>query len=266
MDRLGQLGRSALRLVSALDAAAEEPEHGPGSYVAVSRKVLPGWVLAVLAAALLLPGARRLDRRVRARAPTARGRAGLVADDRALDAAVPRRRSAMAELLVLLDQAPDAGAAPSEPGVHPLDGAALAALGACAATALLAWLLVRPLLRRRAEAAELGRCGSRHLARAVAHGARRLGPQSVRRAAARSRRSTSGCSRCCPRSGSAGRGAIAVVLGGLLPPMVAAVVYLDRLALDPLEGALVRVGARHRARHQPASRHCSRACSPASSR
>ena len=55
VDRLGQLGRSTLRLVSALDTAAEEPEHGPGSYVAISRKVLPGWVLSLLAATLLLP-------------------------------------------------------------------------------------------------------------------------------------------------------------------------------------------------------------------
>jgi hypothetical protein len=31
-------------------------------------------------------------------------------------------------------------------------------------------------------------------------------------------------------------GAIAIVLGGFLPPLVAAVVYMDRLALDPLEG------------------------------
>ena len=37
--------------------------------------------------------------------------------------------------LVLFDQAPDAGAGPSAPAVHPLDGGAVAALGACTATA-----------------------------------------------------------------------------------------------------------------------------------
>ena len=71
VDRLGQLGRAALRLASALDSAEEEPEHGPRSYVAISRKVLPGWVLAMLAATLLIPALARLDRRVRARAPAA---------------------------------------------------------------------------------------------------------------------------------------------------------------------------------------------------
>ena len=46
VDRLGQLGRAALRLASALDSARRSRSTGPRSYVAISRKVLPGWVLA----------------------------------------------------------------------------------------------------------------------------------------------------------------------------------------------------------------------------
>jgi len=152
VDRLGQLGRATLRLVSALDAAEEDPEHGPHSYVLISRKVLPGWVLAVLAATLLLPAlVASIDAyaRARRRREEAPGWWRTIA----LWALPFLAAFGMAEALVLLDQAPDAGAAPSEPGLYPLDGQAVAALGACAATALLVWLLVRSRLRRLGEAA-----------------------------------------------------------------------------------------------------------------
>jgi hypothetical protein len=112
VDRLGQLGRAALRLASALDSAAEKPEHGPRSYVAVSRKVLPGWVLAMLAATLLLPAlVASVDAYARAR----RRREDAPGWWRAIALwTLPFLSAfAMAELLVLLDQAPDAGAAPS---------------------------------------------------------------------------------------------------------------------------------------------------------
>jgi hypothetical protein len=234
VDRLGQLGRSALRLASALDSTVEEPEHGPRSYVAVSRKILPGWVLAVLAGTLLLPAllasidAYARARRRRENAPGWWRTIGLWT--------LPFLSAfAMAELLVLLDQAPDAGAAPSDPGVNPLDGAALAALGACVATAILVWLLVRPLLRRRAEAADLGGAAAvTALALVVtAVAVWLLNPFAAlilipavhlwMLAMLSEVRLSRG-------------GAIAIVLGGILAPLVAAVVYMDRLALDPLEG------------------------------
>jgi hypothetical protein len=234
VDRLGELGRSALRLASALDAAAEDPEHGPGSYVAVSRKILPGWVLAVLAATLLLPAlVASVDAYARAR--RRREEASGWWRTIALWTLPFLSAFAMAELLVLLDQAPDAGAGPSEPGVNPLDGAALAALGACVATAILAWLLVRPLLRRRAEAADLGGAAAvTSLALVVtAVAVWVLNPFAAlillpavhiwMLAMLSEVRLSRG-------------GAIAIVLGGVLPPLVAAVVYMDRLALDPLEG------------------------------
>jgi hypothetical protein len=52
--RFGDLGRAALRAVSALDGGAA-PDPGPPTYVIVAQQILPGWVLAVLALALLLP-------------------------------------------------------------------------------------------------------------------------------------------------------------------------------------------------------------------
>ena len=234
VDRLGQLGRSALRLASALDTSTEEPEHGPDAYVAINRKILPGWVLGVLAATLLLPAlVASVDAfaRARRRREDAPGWWRMIA----LWAIPFLVAFGMAELLVLVDQAPDAGAAPTDPGVHPLDREAAAALGACAAVAFLAWLLVRSRLKRIGEAADSGGAGTvTALALVVAavvvwllnpFAALVLVPavhlwMLAMLAGIRLSR----------------RGAIAVVLGGLIPPMVAAVVYLDRLDLNPLEG------------------------------
>jgi len=234
VDRLGQLGRSTLRLVSALDSAAEAPEHGPRSYLAVSRKVLPGWVLAILAATLLLPALfASIDAyaRARRRREEAPGWWRTIA----LWSLPFLAAYGMAEVLVLLDQAPDAGAAPSEPGVHPLDGQALAALGACAATALLVWLLVRPRLRRAAVAAESGGAGAT-TALALSVGA--LGVWVLNPFAALFLIPAVHTWMLAMLSGFrlSRRGAAVVVLIGLLGPLLAAVVYLDRLDLDPLEG------------------------------
>jgi hypothetical protein len=52
---LGGFGRATLSLVFALDGASEPLEHGPGAYVPLAGKLIPGWALALLAAALLLP-------------------------------------------------------------------------------------------------------------------------------------------------------------------------------------------------------------------
>jgi hypothetical protein len=143
---------------------------------------------------------------------------------------------AMAETLVLFDQAPDAGAAPSEPGVHPVDGQAVAVLGACLATWLLVWLVIRPRLRRAAEAAAesagAGSVSALALCLAVLavlilnpFAALLLLPavhawMLVMLSGFRLRR----------------RGAAVAVFIGLLGPLVAAVIYLDRLSLDPLQG------------------------------
>ena len=234
VDRLGQLGRSALRLVSALDSADEAPEHGPDSYVAVSRKVLPGWVLAILAGTLLLPAlVASIDAfaRARRRREEAPGWWRTIA----LWSLPFLAAFAMAELLVLLDQAPDAGAAPSEPGLHPLDGQAVAALGACIATALLVWLLVRTRLRRAAEAADSGGAGATTaLALCVAV----FAVWVLNPFAALFLLPAVHAWMLAMLSGFqlTRRGAGFVVFIGLLGPLVAAVVYLDRLSLNPLEG------------------------------
>ncbi len=233
-DRLGQLGRSTLRLVSALDAAEAPPEHGPRSYVAISRKILPGWVVAVLAATLLLPAlVASIDAyaRARRRREEAPGWWRTIA----LWSLPFLAAFGMAEVLVLLDQAPDAGAAPSDPGLYPLDGQAVAALGACTATALLVWLLVRLRLRRLGEAAESGGAGATTaLSLCVAV----LAVWLLNPFAALFLLPAVHAWMLAMLSGFrlSRRVAALVVFIGVFGPLVAAIVYLDRLALNPLEG------------------------------
>ncbi|MDQ3992177.1 MAG: M28 family peptidase, partial [Actinomycetota bacterium] len=234
VDRLGQLGRATLRLVSSLDNAPDAPDHGPNSYVAVARKILPGWVLGIFAATLLFPAlVASIDAlaRARRRREVAPGWWRTIA----LWSLPFLAAFAMAELLVLFDQAPDAGAAPSPPGVHPLDGGAVAALGACAATALLVWLLVRPRLTRRFEAAGSGGAAATS---AIALGLAVLAVWVLNAYAALFLVPALHVWMIAMLSGArlSKRGAVAVVFAGLLAPLVAAIIYLDRLSLDPLEG------------------------------
>jgi len=54
---LGDYGRAALSLIVTLDAATAPLEHGPAAYVTFSGNLIPGWSLALLAIALVLPAA-----------------------------------------------------------------------------------------------------------------------------------------------------------------------------------------------------------------
>jgi hypothetical protein len=52
---LGAFGRSTLSLIFALDRLPEPLEHGPDAYLPLAGKLIPGWALALLAIALLIP-------------------------------------------------------------------------------------------------------------------------------------------------------------------------------------------------------------------
>ena len=145
-DRIGALGRAALRTVSALDSGPR-PEHGPESYLTLGRTVLPGWSLVLLSLCLLLPPlVASIDAFARAR----RRRAAVGPYLRWLAAATLPWIAGLvvAELIVLAGQAPDAPPAPLEPGAEPLDAAAATVLGGVAATVALSWILLRPLVAR----------------------------------------------------------------------------------------------------------------------
>lgn len=54
-ETLGSIGRTALVFTRALDAGPASLEHGPGSRIPLAGKLVPGWVLSLLALSLLLP-------------------------------------------------------------------------------------------------------------------------------------------------------------------------------------------------------------------
>ena len=235
VERLGSLGRATLRLASALDRP-RELRHGPSSYVVVARSVMPGWAVAVLALALLLPPLlASVDAAARARRRKERiARWWLWA----LAAAAPFAIGLLvAEFLVLVGQAPHAPAAAEPPSAEPLDAAAVVTLLVVAAAVGLAWLLVRPLLARRAGAAGDPQRPGAGAAIALALSAGAVVLWFVNPFAALV---------LVPAVhlwmlamvADARPVASALLLGlGLLAPAGVALYYLARLSLDPLEGA-----------------------------
>ena len=147
--RYGDLGRSALRVVSALDASRTPPEYGPRSYILAGGGVVPGWALLLLAAGLILPPlVTSIDALARAnrRRESLRGWFAWVTVGTIPFAA----GLALAELLVVVGLAENAPPAPLEPSLVPVDGRAGWNMALVAGVVLVAWALLRtPVLRRR---------------------------------------------------------------------------------------------------------------------
>jgi hypothetical protein len=147
--RYGSLGRSALRLVSALDAAPEAPRHGPSTYIQFAGKVMPVWPVRLLALAFLLPGLiAAVDAFARARRRREPVSPWLVWLASALLPFV--LGLALALLLVLVGLARDAPPAPLDPRSVALDAKAIASLVLSVLAIVLAWILARSSVLRRA--------------------------------------------------------------------------------------------------------------------
>jgi multisubunit Na+/H+ antiporter MnhG subunit len=147
--RYGALGRSALRVVSALDAARSTPKHGPGAYIQFAGKVMPVWPVRLLALAFLLPALMAsvdaLARARRRREPVSPWLVWLAS------ALLPFVLGlALALVLVLVGLARDAPPAPLDPRSVTLDTQAVCSLIATAFAILLAWILGRSSVIRRA--------------------------------------------------------------------------------------------------------------------
>lgn len=141
--RLDQFGRAALSLVLAIDANVPPLVHGPEAYVVFAGNIVPGWALALLSLAFLVPAAfTAVDGFARARRQRQRVGRWL----RWLGAvSVPFVASlGVAHLLSLVGWIPNPGY-PYDPQRYPLDAAAAAALAALAAVFALGCLVVRPL-------------------------------------------------------------------------------------------------------------------------
>jgi hypothetical protein len=146
--RFGQLGRSALRVVSALDSSRAAPPHGPQTYLLAGGGVVPGWALALLAGTLILPplvaSVDALARAGRRREPITRWLAWVWFGTLPFALGL-----GLADLLVLVGLAKDAPPTPLDPSLAPTDGRALADLIAVSLTIVVSWVLLRtPLLRR----------------------------------------------------------------------------------------------------------------------
>jgi hypothetical protein len=145
--RLTAFGRAALRSVTALDGGPDVERAA--AYVLIARKLLPAWPVRLLAAALLLPvllAAIDALARVRRR----RERVGMWL--RWVGAGVlPFALAALFAIALravgLLRAAPHA---PVPVDAVPRDGAALATLASALVVLALGWLVLRPLVLRRA--------------------------------------------------------------------------------------------------------------------
>lgn len=145
-ERLGAMGRAALRTLTALDNGPGVAAPATGD-VLTARKVLPGWTIRLLAGALLLPvllvvvdGAARARRRREPLLPWLRW---------TLATALPFAGAAMlAILLALTGLLPAAPGAPAPLRALPLEAAGAVALAATALAFALGWLGLRPLALR----------------------------------------------------------------------------------------------------------------------
>jgi hypothetical protein len=165
-DLLGGLGRATLRTLTALDQSGR-PAHGPGVYVTVVSQVVPGWVLVLLAGALLFPAlVTAVDVFARARRRHLEVGAWL----RWLGTWMAPFLAALAaaELLALAGATPDPPENPVAPSDNALDPAALGVLVAVVLAAVLSYLFARSLMRRGAASEPAGDPGSAGAAAALA--------------------------------------------------------------------------------------------------
>jgi hypothetical protein len=146
-ERFGALGRSVLRLLSAVDGG-NRPEHGPTSYLTASTNLMPGWAILWLVAALLLPPlVASVDAFARAR----RQRETVAPWFGWVGAGVAAAVLAwlVAELYVVAGAVPDPPPAPLQPGQIEVDGAASAGLALTLLVGGLAWFFGQRLVAHR---------------------------------------------------------------------------------------------------------------------
>ncbi|HZI91436.1 MAG TPA: hypothetical protein VFD31_07400 [Thermoleophilaceae bacterium] len=143
-ERLEGLGRATLRSLTALDAGPR-PEHGPGTYVTAVSQVVPGWVLSLLSLTLILPalvaGVDAFARARRRRLPVRSWLTWVGSGFVALLLGV-----ALVHVLAVTGAIPGPPAAPVDPARFPLDLAAGAVLAGIALVVVLSWLGLRQLV------------------------------------------------------------------------------------------------------------------------
>lgn len=233
-ERYGPLGRSVLRLFAAVDGGGR-PGHGPEAYLTASSKLLPGWAIMALVAALLFPAlvatVDAFARARRGREPVARWLGWVGAGVAAALVAL-----AVAELYVLTGAVPDPPPAPLQPDSVQIDGAASAGIALTLLAGVVAWFFGQRLVAHRLELMERPGVGAGVAIAlclvAVGIAVWALNPYAALvllpaihfwMLAALAR---------------VGRGpALALIAAGLVPIALLALFYLLRFDLGPLDGA-----------------------------
>lgn len=145
-DRLGGLGRAALRTLSALDSGPP-PKRGPETYLTIVSQVMPGWALAVLALTLLVPAlvasVDAFARARRQREPVGPWLGWLAARTVPFLLAL-----AIARALALVNLTPDPPPAAVSPSYFPLDGPAIVVLALVTVATVLLGMGARQLVGR----------------------------------------------------------------------------------------------------------------------
>ena len=238
VESFGESGRAALRTVAALDSGGRA-DHGPAAYVVMGGQVVPGWALATLALALILaPIAASIDALARVRR---RGRPVLAWFAWVLAGALAFLVALLlAQLLALAGVGPETPRSPWSPARAPLDLAATIVLAFCAVALAAAWAAGRPwLLRRvtgRTDVADLDPPAA-GVAVALAAALAVLALWATNPFAGLLLAPLANALALAMLTGAPARTGFALLLAGLAPTLAAALVYLRRLALDPLEGA-----------------------------
>ena len=233
-DRLGGLGRAALRTITAVDQGPR-PEHGPRSYIQAVSQVLPGWVLSLLTGALLLPVlVASVDAFARAR----RRHIDVLRWMRWLGVWVAPFLAALAvaQFLALVGATPSPPAAPVPPDVLPLDGPALGVLGGVLASMILAFFLARWLAARPEPMDELDLGAGVALALVIAAGSLLLWLVNPYAGLLVVPAAHLWMLLALTRPLPPRRGRAVLIAIGVAPAVLAAIYYMFALSVDPLSG------------------------------
>jgi hypothetical protein len=148
VERYGALGRAVLRMIGTIESSERELERGERTYLTMGGMQLPGWVLMLLAVALVFPALvtsiDALARARRRREPVAPWLVWIAAS--VLPFLIAILLVWLMSLVGLIDDAPPA---PLDPRGVELDGAAIGAVVAATFTAALGWILARTRVVRR---------------------------------------------------------------------------------------------------------------------
>ena len=235
-DRIGGLGRAALRTVTALDQG-RPPKRGPETHITIVSQVMPGWAPSLLAIALILPVlVAAIDAFARARRRDEPVLPWLVWVGAGALAVTLGLALAAALALTGVVEPPEA---PVSPDLYPLDAGAVATLVALLVVTALAWLGLRFLAARRHHAPlDPGAPGAAVAATLVLEVAVMLlwlaNPYAALLMAPALHLWTLAT---LVDPGPPRRARMVMVAAGLLLPALLAVYVLISLSLDPLSGA-----------------------------